>query len=109
MKISPRLRLITLLAAAAMILAVAAGFSRQAKPVEKLNTPIEKTEKAPKYIVREHLGMVAVFDGANDTEPIKTSDTPVWTLPKADRDELVEGIAVNSDDELARLLEDFYS
>ena len=56
--------------------------------------------------VRESDGIVAVYSGVSG-ELITAIDYPVAGLPRADRDLLSDGIAVESDDELAMLLEDY--
>ena len=65
-----------------------------------------KTDPPPKYLVRESDGIVAVYSGVSG-ELITAIDYPVAGLPRADRDLLSDGIAVESDDELAMLLEDY--
>ena len=69
-------------------------------------TPGTKADPPPKYLVRESGGIVAVYSGQSG-ELITSIDYPVAGLPRADRVLLSEGIAVESDDELAMLLEDY--
>lgn len=98
-----KLRLAAVAIGAAVIMASAAALSG-GDPVEaSADIPIPQT----KYLVKEHMGMVAVFSEGG--QMIKLTDFPVATLPKADRDELAEGVAIDSDVELALLLEDYSS
>ena len=97
-----RLRLAAVAIGAAVIMASAAALSG--------GEPVEASADIPtpqaKYLVKEHMGMVAVFSEGGQI--IKLTDFPVSTLPKADREELSKGVAVDSDVELALLLE-YYS
>ena len=58
------------------------------------------------WVVREYEGAVAVFKGG---KPVLITDTLVSQLPKADRNRLSEGIDVNSEEELKRILDDLCS
>ena len=58
------------------------------------------------YIVAQYDGAVAVFSGG---ELLMRTDTPVASLPKADRTRLEKGISVYSQKELKALLEDLCS
>lgn len=98
-----RLRLAAVAIGAAVIMASAAAFSGGQPAEASSDMPSPET----KYIVREHMGMVAVF--SPDSQIIKLTDFPVAVLPKADRDELAEGVEIESDTELALLLEDYSS
>ena len=69
-------------------------------------TAASEADPPPKYLVRESDGIVAVYSGVSG-ELITSIDDPVAGLPRADRDLLSDGIAVESDDELAMLLEDY--
>ena len=51
-------------------------------------------------------GMIAVFSGS-DGCLIKITDYPISSLPSADREALNTGIPVDSDEELAMLMEDY--
>ena len=62
----------------------------------------EKEEDKPKYTVREHKGLVGVFDDKNAL--IREVDTAVSALSAADRQNLLIGIRVNGEDELERVL-----
>lgn len=76
---------------------------------ENVNTPTQPTtEKYHTYIVREHNGMVAVFQQGED-KPFKITDTYVSSLPNADRQSLSNGIQVDTKEELRKLLEDLCS
>ena len=69
-------------------------------------TAASEADPPPKYLVRESDGIVAVYSGVSG-ELITAIDYPVAGLPRADRDLLSDGIAVESDDELAMLIEDY--
>ncbi len=58
------------------------------------------------YLVTEYEGRVAVY---RDGVLYRTTDTLLSSLPKADVRRLREGIKVNSEKELKRLLEDYCS
>ena len=58
------------------------------------------------YTVGEINGMIAVFSGS-DGCLIKITDYPISSLPIADREALNTGIPVDSDEELAMLMEDY--
>ena len=60
------------------------------------------------YIVKEYNGNIAVFYNGMET-PVQTTDVSVNTLPYPDQKDLQIGIAVNSKEELTRLLEDLCS
>lgn len=67
-------------------------------------TEASDTEKE-KFIrtVKEHNGQIGIFDGENKLQ--RLLDIYVKTLPKADRDQLREGITVNSEKELYSIIE----
>ena len=69
-------------------------------------TAASEADPPPKYLVRESGGIVAVYSGVSG-ELITAIDYPVAGLPRVDRDLLSDGIAIESDDELAMLLEDY--
>ena len=58
------------------------------------------------YTVAEYDGRVALFHSG---KPYLITDTPVASLPKADRVRLAEGIDVYSEKELKSILEDYCS
>lgn len=68
----------------------------------------EQTTQYKTYVVREYDGMVAVFE-KHKKSPIKITDTYVSSLPQGDRNSLRNGIEVNSDEKLRKLLEDLCS
>ncbi len=53
--------------------------------------------------VKEHNGQIGIFDA--EGKLLKTIDTYVKTLPKADRDQLQEGIEIKSEKELYSIIE----
>ncbi|MEE0858545.1 MAG: hypothetical protein U0M12_03635 [Acutalibacteraceae bacterium] len=71
-------------------------------------TQSEQATEYKTYVVREYDGMVAVFEKDNNT-PLSVTDTYVSSLPDGDIVKLKEGIEVNSEDRLRRLLEDLCS
>lgn len=72
-------------------------------------TPTELTTSEYKtYIVKEHNGMVAVFQKGQD-KPIKITDTYISSLPQPDQKNLVNGIQVEKKEDLRKLLEDLCS
>ncbi len=91
------------LAAIAAALSVS-GFALAAAPAEK----VESAAETPGYIVGSAEGKVAVFppDGG---DPVKMTEIELKSLPRADRSALENGIFVENDDELARILEDLGS
>lgn len=70
--------------------------------ISSMNSEREKEEDKPKYTVREHKGLVGVFDDKNAL--IREVDTAVSALSAADRQNLLIGIRVNGEDELERVL-----
>ena len=59
-------------------------------------------DSKPKYTVREHKGLVGVFDDKGTL--IREVDTAVSALSAADRQNLLIGIRVKDEDELERVL-----
>ncbi|MEE0930308.1 MAG: hypothetical protein UIM53_04860 [Acutalibacteraceae bacterium] len=76
----------------------------------EIDTPAttERSTQYKTYIVREYDGLVAVFEKHKE-RPVKITDTYVSSLPQGDRDNLRDGIEVNSDEKLRKLLEDLCS
>lgn len=70
--------------------------------MSSMNSEREKEEDKPKYTVREHKGLVGVFDDKNAL--IREVDTAVSALSAADRQNLLIGIRANGEDELERVL-----
>ena len=60
------------------------------------------------YMLKSWCGKVAVY-AANGTEPIETTDIELKNLPSADQKELEKGIFIQSDAQLAQILEDLGS
>lgn len=60
------------------------------------------------YVVKDFNGNIAVFENGQNS-PFKITDVPINSLPYADREILKKGIAVNSKNELNRILEDYCS
>ncbi len=61
-----------------------------------------------RYIVGERQGRLVVWR-EGESEPFMTTDTFTYTLPRADRNKLGEGILIKGDRELRRTLEDYCS
>lgn len=64
--------------------------------------------EAPMYTVREHEGKIAVFRGSV-IFPYKIIDFDMSLLSDFDRQQLSEGIALNSDEELRAYIQDMTS
>ncbi len=60
------------------------------------------------FLIGIHQGRVALWKD-EDPEPIKVFPFRAELLPKADQRALEQGIRVESEEELARLLQDFLS
>lgn len=60
------------------------------------------------YLLKSVSGEVCVFQRGNN-EPIETLDVYLDSLPVADRMDLINGIKLKDDEELARVIEDFES
>ena len=90
--------------------AVTTFFSCERNENKSTETPAttEQTTQYKTYVVREYDGMVAVFEKHKE-RPVKITDTYVSSLPQGDRDNLRDGIEVNSDEKLRKLLEDLCS
>lgn len=72
----------------------------------KNNTTLSSINSS--YIVKSFNGNVAVFE-CDDCRPFKITDVPINSLPYTDQEMLKKGIAVNSKNELNKLLEDYCS
>ncbi len=67
-------------------------------------------EKADvKYTLKIQDGVLVVFNDSDDMRPIIVTDIYASTLRHLDREQLTDGIVVNSEIELQTLLEDFTS
>lgn len=103
-------RLLAIFSAAALLMSSAAAYSVEAKnaaapaaaPARPLSAP------AAVYLVRDLDGYVAVFSGSSG-DLLRRTDYPIAALPLADRTKLTQGIPVDSDEDLALLLEDYQS
>ena len=62
----------------------------------------------PAYTVREYSGIIGVFE-ENSAEPFLTVNVPVSSLPKTDAALIRQGIVVEGQAALQRLLEDYES
>ena len=70
--------------------------------------PMTETEEPAAYTLRDYGGCVAVFR-EDEPSPLRITDIETETLNDADRRSLLEGIAVDSKNELLLLLEDLGS
>lgn len=61
------------------------------------------------YVLGEYSGCVAVFEPEQSLLPSQVTDIRVGLLPEQDRDQLRDGIPVQTRRELLMLLEDFSS
>lgn len=71
-------------------------------------TEIQQTTEYQTYIVREYNGMVAVFYNGQDN-PVKVTDRYISALPQQDINDLKQGIPVDDEENLRKLLEDLCS
>lgn len=71
-------------------------------------TEIQQATDYQTYIVREYDGMVAVFYNGQD-KPFKITDRYVSALPQQDINDLKQGIEVDDEKKLRKLLEDLCS
>jgi hypothetical protein len=72
----------------------------------KLSAVYSSEPEPPATIVREYDGRVCVFIG-DSTAPYRTLDIDVSLLSDYDRQMLRRGVVMESDEELARFIEDF--
>ena len=96
-------------ASAALIMTVSAALSlsnTDTAPPAPLPASAGAPAECSLYTVGEENGMVAVFSGS-DGSLIELTDYPVAALPIADREALSIGIPIDSDEELAMLMEDY--
>ena len=69
---------------------------------------VQASQFESKYVVASYKNKVAVYSNGS-IEPTEVFDIYISSLPEADRDLLVKGIEVDSDDELYKMIEDFTS
>ena len=62
-----------------------------------------ETEASFERLIKEHDGKIGIFDG--NGRLLSVIETYVKTLPKSERDELKEGIRVNTEKELYSIME----
>ncbi len=72
------------------------------------STEIQQATDYQTYIVREYDGMVAVFYNGQD-KPVKVTDRYISALPQQDINDLKQGILVDNEENLRKLLEDLCS
>ena len=81
------------------------GKSTLLRCINLLETPTA-AEPVPLYTIRAWEGQVAVFE-RHQAYPKQVYDMPLSGLPYELRQQLLEGVAVYSEDELSILLEDY--
>jgi len=72
-------------------------------------TTVEREKTGKKYILKNVSGFIGIFEADNPETPRTVTGIVVSKLRAADAEMLNEGIVVNGEEELARLLEDFGS
>jgi len=84
------------------------------KPAAVSSDGTDRTEKQPdssqpvRYIMKNHGGRLAVFEAQEDS-PRLVFDVYINTLPKYDQEILQEGVSVEGEDALTKLIEDYIS
>ena len=86
------------LCAFALVSAASAAFSR-----------VSGSGEAEGYILRDCMGLVAVYGSSKPNRTLTVTDIETASLPELDRQELETGIRVSTHEELLQLLEDFGS
>ena len=66
------------------------------------------SDEARHFVIGERRGRRAVWR-KGESEPFMMTDTPVGSLPKADRSKLAKGLEIIGESELRRTLEDYCS
>jgi hypothetical protein len=90
------------------LVAMMFGSGREEANANTAPTEIQQATEYQTYIVREYNGMVAVFYSGQD-KPFKVTDRYVSALPQQDINALQQGIRVDTDESLRKLLEDLCS
>lgn len=94
-----------------------AGSTTENKASEPLKTAASSSSQIQKqtessqpmrYIMRNHGGRLAVFEAQEDS-PRLVFDVYVNTLPEYDQEILQEGVSVEGEDALTKLIEDYIS
>lgn len=102
--------IVTLLGAIAVgascVLLVKSMQLRTAESVVQQSSASASESRDYLYCMKEQGGEIVVFQKGND-QPIKVLETDPSVLPDQDRQMLKQGIYLNSDQELRRLLEDY--
>ncbi len=76
------------------------------KPAAVSSSQIQK--QPVRYIMRNHGGRLAVFEAQEDS-PRLVFDVYINTLPEYDQELLQEGVSVEGEDALTKLIEDYIS
>ena len=66
------------------------------------------SDESRHFVMGERRGRIAVWR-EGEAEPFMTTDTPVYSLPKADRSKLSRGIVITGESALRKILEDYCS
>lgn len=69
---------------------------------------VQPAERGIQRVLREWKGQVALFEG-NAEQPVETYEVVVDALPPEEQERLREGIAVESEEMLAALLDNYTS
>ena len=78
--------------------------SRNGKSAVQSSEPLNPL----RYTLKNHGGRLAVFESQSDT-PFRVYDVYINTLPTYDQELLQEGVSVEGETALARLIEDYVS
>ena len=87
------------------------NISEQIKPAQATESAKNEVKPQPKksgYKIQEYNGNIAVFENGQD-KPFRKTEIAVKNLPEVDRNELKNGIEVETNEELQTLLEDYLS
>lgn len=108
MKTGIKIGVCAVLMATALTMAAftAADIARVREPPVRMD---EASLSSSHYVLGEYGGRAAVFSEGNFAEPVLVTNIQTASLRENDRQMLRAGIAVGSEEELARLLEDLGS
>ena len=88
-----------------IISTLATGAGRE---VVRAATQQTVSDESRNFVMGERRGRIAVWR-EGETEPFMTTDTLVYSLPKADRSKLAKGIVITGESALRKILEDYCS
>lgn len=101
-----RRRLMPVLIACVLLIGIAAWVSTLLP--EKSDTKGMPTERAVQHHLREWNGQIALFEGDSD-EPTEVYEVSIAALPEEEQQRLREGIAIEDEQMLAALLDNYTS